>query len=214
MPFIANVKIEQVGNPTPSTASVRISFTVTGILTDLVEIYAGGASEPLSQAVQRVEISPPEINYTSDDIQFLAGTEFFFHLCPRNKTGDQLDDHNAGIADEDDRARPRGDERVAGEVERVLFTVERRVEMVGRRDPPRPTIPRARAAHGATAGGSLSNGCGAESSRTSVGRGASVKPGYADRPRARGARSERGERHRSWRTRRAACTRARVQRSA
>jgi hypothetical protein len=92
MPFVANVVIQQVGNPTPSTASVRISFTLTGILTDLVEIYAGGASDPISNPVQRVDISPPEINYTSDDIELQAGTEFFFHLCPRNKTGDRLDD--------------------------------------------------------------------------------------------------------------------------
>ena len=98
MPFVANVKIEQVGNPTPSTASVRISFTVAGILTDLVEVYANGASDPLSLPVQRVELSPPEINYTSDDIELQAGTEFFFHLCPRNKTGDQLDDEVEGRA--------------------------------------------------------------------------------------------------------------------
>jgi hypothetical protein len=96
MPFVANVRIEQLRNPTPSTASVRISFTVTGILTDLVEIYAGGASDPLSVPLQRVELSPPEINYTSDDIALQAGTLFFFHLCPRNKTGDQLDNEVEG----------------------------------------------------------------------------------------------------------------------
>src|SRR4051794_12011533 len=96
MPFIANVSIVQVGNPTPSKATVRISFTFKGILTDLVEIYAGGASDPLSTPVQRVELNPPEIDYTSDDIELQAGTEFFFHLCPRNKTGDQLDDQVEG----------------------------------------------------------------------------------------------------------------------
>jgi hypothetical protein len=91
MPFIANVTFNQLGNPAPNSATVRVSFTFTGILTDLVEIYAGGAGEPISNPVDRVELSPPEINYTSD-VVVPAGTQIFFHLCPRNKTGDQLDD--------------------------------------------------------------------------------------------------------------------------
>jgi hypothetical protein len=96
MPFIANVTPTQLSNPTPSSASVQITFTVTGILTDLVEIYVRGASDQFSDPVQRVELSPPEINYTSDEIELQAGTQFFFQLCPRNKTGDRLDDEVEG----------------------------------------------------------------------------------------------------------------------
>jgi hypothetical protein len=72
-------------------AKVRIDFLILGILPDLVEIYAAGASNSLGQLIEQVEINSPENDYSSL-IDLPAGTEFFLHLCPREKENGVLQD--------------------------------------------------------------------------------------------------------------------------
>ena len=50
----------------------------------------------MAAVVQRIDLNLPEFDYASDDIELQAGTQFFFTLCPRNRTGNQLDDQIDG----------------------------------------------------------------------------------------------------------------------
>ncbi len=50
----------------------------------------------MAAVVQRIDLNLPEFDYASDDIELPAGTQFFFTLCPRNRTGNQLDDQIDG----------------------------------------------------------------------------------------------------------------------
>ena len=92
-----NISIKQVVQVglDAGTAKVRIDFLILGILPDLVEIYAASASNSLGQLIEQVEINSPENDYSSL-IDLPAGSEFFLHLCPREKENgvlqDQIDD--------------------------------------------------------------------------------------------------------------------------
>jgi hypothetical protein len=90
---MANIKITSIKQlqPISAPASVQIDFIVLGILPDLVQIYASGASGQLGGFIDKVDIDPPENTYTT--IKTLAaGTAFFISLCPRTVTNGVLDD--------------------------------------------------------------------------------------------------------------------------
>ncbi len=91
------VSITQIGPLTVSTATVRIIFQVLGQMPDNVQVYATGASSEMGQLVQTVDINSHDPdNSTQFDLQ--AGTEYFFHLCPRTTT--------AGIPDNEMDGKP------------------------------------------------------------------------------------------------------------
>src|SRR4051794_14664678 len=91
--MVATIGIRSIGQAQPiaSPASIQVDFTVFGILPDKVQVYAGGVSEELSRLVDEVDMTPPEIDYTSS-FQLASGTAFVLHLCPRTTTDGVPDD--------------------------------------------------------------------------------------------------------------------------
>lgn len=90
MPAVVINSIKQAV-PIVSPATVLINFTVTGILPDKVQVYAGGVSGELAILKEEVDMTPPENTYTTSIV--LAGGSFFrLHLCPRTTTDGVPDD--------------------------------------------------------------------------------------------------------------------------
>ncbi|MEA2600039.1 MAG: hypothetical protein QOF89_1031 [Acidobacteriota bacterium] len=91
MAAVVNVTRISQAEPIASPASIQINFTVLGILPDVVQVFAGGVSGEIGKIVDQVDMSPPEIEYTSS-FELAGGTAFLIHLCPRTVTNGVLDD--------------------------------------------------------------------------------------------------------------------------
>ena len=91
MAALINIRGINQARPIASPASMQIDFTVLGILPEKVQIYAGGVSGGLSRLVDEVDMTPPEIDYSSS-FQLAGGTAFVIHLCPRTTTDGVPDD--------------------------------------------------------------------------------------------------------------------------
>jgi hypothetical protein len=84
--------IKQLPPITSTTAQVQVSFEIHGILPDFVQIYAvNAAGTGLGVLVDKVDMSPPEINY-DDPITLQAGTLYTIHACPRTGTEQNPDE--------------------------------------------------------------------------------------------------------------------------
>ncbi len=91
MAAVINIRGTSQAHPITSPASIQIDFTVLGILPDKVQVYEGGVSGGLSRLVDEVDMTPPEIDYSSS-FQLPGGTAFVIHLCPRTTTDGIPDD--------------------------------------------------------------------------------------------------------------------------
>jgi hypothetical protein len=91
MAALVQVTSIKQAEPIASPASVQIDFNVLGILPDLVQVFASGLSGDIGILKDEVEMSPPEISYTST-IQLAGGSFFSISLCPRTVTNGVLDD--------------------------------------------------------------------------------------------------------------------------
>lgn len=88
--------IKQIPPITPTTAQVKVNFTLLGILPDFVQIYASSASGTgPSQLADTVDMSPPENQY-DDIITLQAGIYYTIYACPRTGSKDNLDDQIDG----------------------------------------------------------------------------------------------------------------------
>jgi hypothetical protein len=94
------LSIEQMTFTSP-TCKVLIRFEIDGPKSgvDIVQVYAVNAAnaEPsgLGDVVDSVDMTIAEAEYPSV-VDLQAGAAYQIHLCPRSKTGDQLDDQTEG----------------------------------------------------------------------------------------------------------------------
>jgi hypothetical protein len=91
MAALVQVTSIKQAEPIASPASVQIDFNVLGILPDLVQVSASGISGDIGILKDEVEMSPPEISYTST-IELAGGSFFSISLCPRTVTNGVLDE--------------------------------------------------------------------------------------------------------------------------
>lgn len=100
MPFSLEItSVTQVAPISATVATVLIQFVVTGIRPDLVQVYAYHAAASgaggLGDVVDTVDLNMTDPAYSSS-FQVQAGTYYTIALCPRTKTGDDLDDEIEG----------------------------------------------------------------------------------------------------------------------